>query len=120
MPRRSFMTQACWERLNAAVGAKSDHPLLYSVAALPEQLAWGASPVDNDTDDLSGYIVAGDRPLRVLIIGEVVQAYLTGSSKNNGSASIRVRPLLTSEGDRLDTIIQGFSTSSAGEQHFLL
>ena len=94
---------------------KSDFPLLYSVSALPPQLSWGAPPAEPGDDDLSPYITLDSRPLRVLIIGEVMQAYLVGSVKNRGSASIRVKPLLTSDGERLDVIFEQFSSSTAGK-----
>ena len=108
------MTQGLWERLTVAVRMKSDFPLLYSVASLPTELTWGSAPVQIGDDDLSPYISMGDRPLRIIIIGEVMQVYLIGSEKNRGSASIRVKPLLSSDGDRLDNILQTFGSSSAG------
>ena len=93
---------------------KSDLPLLYSVAALPAQLSWGPAPANPGDDDLSAYITLNARPLRVMIIGEVMQAYLVGSEKNRGSASIRVKPLLTTDGERLDVIFEQFPSSASG------
>ena len=61
-----------WERLANAVAMKSDLPLLYSVAALPAQLSWGPAPANPGDDDLSAYITLNARPLRVMIIGEVM------------------------------------------------
>lgn len=49
-----------------------------------------------------------------MVIGELSSAFLHGNANNGGTASIRVKPLLLSDGLRMDSLVEGFSTSSRG------
>ncbi|KAK7685937.1 hypothetical protein QCA50_010746 [Cerrena zonata] len=109
---RPYLTDDAVQRLNKALRYSSQVPPVYAVSRLPEKLFWATRPEEPEID-MSQYIMQGKHRVKVLVIGEIKKGYLMGTVTNKGSASVKIKPLLVADGNRLDTIMKGFATSSA-------
>ncbi|KAK7685963.1 hypothetical protein QCA50_010773 [Cerrena zonata] len=114
---RHYVSDEVVDRINRAIAYRHNKPITYAASAFPKTFQWGPPSVKGredvaDTEDLSNYVTQGSQMVRIMVIGELCSAFLTGNSNNGGTASIRVKPLLLSDGLRMDDLVKGFSTSS--------
>lgn len=110
---RNFLNDGVVDRINTAVVCSHREPITYAASTFPKTFTWGPPGVQ-DGQDLSPYVTEGMHMVRLLVVGELVSSYLRGSVDNKGVAAIRVKPLLMSDGLRIDNLIEGFATSSLG------
>lgn len=92
----------------------------FSLSKLPtEGLKWGNR--GNGADDLSSVLTLNGQPVTVLILGEMLQSFLT--SWNGGSiarAGVVVRPMVQADCDRGQEIVTRFASSAHGEFQLMI
>lgn len=86
---------------------------MFAIGELPEVLSWGHQ--SGGADDKSEYICVAGKPVKVLIVAEVVfMWFLDSAGLPQKQSGLRFRPLLTADEDRAVEIESTFSRPHAG------
>ena len=99
-------------RCNKLLAYESADTRTYSVAKVPKHLEWG--PEGKGHDNKSKVVCTNGGPLTVLILGEV-QSFFRDTKWGNRIV-LKVTPLSELDGERLDTMMVNFASSTKGKR----
>lgn len=108
---RSYVSDRDVERCNKLLTYQSPDSRTYAISNMPDDLQWG--PEGGGRDNKSRVIFTNGGPLHVLLLGEVSAFFRDNTWKNR--VVIKVTPLSGVDGERLNSIMDNFSSSSNSE-----
>ncbi|KAJ3486885.1 hypothetical protein NLI96_g3938 [Meripilus lineatus] len=109
---RSYFTVPLAQRLRAMSTLAQPGFAMFAIGELPEVLSWGHQ--SGGADDKSEYICVAGKPVKVLIVAEVVfMWFLDSAGLPQKQSGLRFRPLLTADEDRAVEIESTFSRPHA-------